>query len=59
LTKFQVAALLQIKWQTLHHWVREGRFPAPVQLSRVVRRWRRADIDNHIAQLAAARGVTS
>jgi len=37
--------------KTLWHMVREGTFPAPVQLSTKVTAWRSSDVDKWVAEL--------
>jgi prophage regulatory protein len=40
-----VQRLTSIKRSTLYDWMREGRFPRPLVLSRKCSRWRLADVN--------------
>ena len=46
---------LQIGESTVWRWAREGKLPEPIRLGRRVTVWRRADIENFIAQVAEER----
>ena len=46
----EVAALLGVTQRTLQNWVRDGRFPQPMRLTRIALRWRREDIDAFLAK---------
>ena len=40
----QVADRYQVEPRTIQNWVRDGRFPQPMRLSRRLLRWRLADL---------------
>ena len=44
LTIEQVADRYQVQPRTIQNWVRDGRFPQPMRLSRRLLRWRLADL---------------
>lgn len=50
----KVARREDVSVQTIHRWVREGNFPAPVKLGANCTRWRLADIEEWEADRGAA-----
>ncbi len=49
-TTQDVLVMLGIAQRTLYDWVRSGRFPAPIRLTRRSLRYRRSDVDRFLAQ---------
>jgi prophage regulatory protein len=45
----EIIALFGVDRRTLFRWVAAGAFPKPIKMSRVLLRWRKADIDKVIA----------
>lgn len=48
----QILPYLPIAKSTVEVWVRQGKFPAPVKLSKTVTAWRNADIHAWLDNLA-------
>jgi excisionase family DNA binding protein len=48
-----VASMLGVSPRSIVGWVASGSFPAPLCLGRL-KRWRRQDVETHLATLAAA-----
>ena len=56
LTARQVADLIGVDVRTVWRMAQTGSIPAPIRLSQRVVRWRLADLDAHLANLASAKG---
>jgi len=56
LTARQVAALIGVDVRTVWRMAQTGDIPAPIRLSQRVVRWRLADLDAHLANLANGKG---
>jgi prophage regulatory protein len=54
----EVAKLLRVSQRALWGWAKAGEFPAPIQLGRL-RRWRREDVNQWLADQAAAAQVVA
>jgi prophage regulatory protein len=53
MTLADVEAYLGIKKSAIYQAIKEGRFPAPIQLTPNTRRWRRPDVVGWVNALAA------
>lgn len=49
-----VREMLGVANSTLHVWIKNGRFPAPLELGPRVRGWRRSVVENYLANCAKA-----
>jgi excisionase family DNA binding protein len=47
----QVAERLAVARRTVWRWLSQGKLPAPLRLSKSCVRWRREDIEAHLARL--------
>lgn len=56
LTARQVADLIGVDVRTVWRMAQTGGIPAPIRLSQRVVRWRLADLDAHLANLANGKG---
>lgn len=56
LTSRQVADLIGVDVRTVWRMAQTGDIPAPIRLSQRVVRWRLADLDAHLANLASGKG---
>lgn len=56
LTARQVADLIGVDVRTVWRMAQTGGIPAPIRLSQRVVRWRLADLDAHLANLASGKG---
>uniref|UniRef100_UPI003F82A26E helix-turn-helix transcriptional regulator n=1 Tax=Cupriavidus ulmosensis TaxID=3065913 RepID=UPI003F82A26E len=49
-----VRGMLGVSNSTLHAWIKNGRFPAPLELGPRVRGWRRSVVESYLANCAKA-----
>lgn len=53
----QVEEYVSLRRTTIYKMIGEGSFPAPVRIGPRASRWRRAELDEWIAQLPRAEGM--
>jgi prophage regulatory protein len=49
-----VRGMLGVSNSTLHVWIKNGRFPAPLELGPRVRGWRRSVVESYLSNCAKA-----
>jgi predicted DNA-binding transcriptional regulator AlpA len=50
-----LVAIYNVSKRTIWRWVKEGRLPPPIAVTRRVRRWKASDIQQHLNSLQRVR----